>query len=105
MLGFDATFKALADPTRRAILHVLRDGALTAGEISARLGVAPSALSFHLRALKGADLVSDQRRGQFIEYRLNASVLDEVIGYLMAQFGGRSAADAVGSPAAEEARR
>lgn len=87
MLGFNETFRALADPTRRAILAALRRGPLFAGQIAEQLHVPPSALSFHLRVLRTADLVSDCRRGQFIQYTLNTSVVDDVIRFLMDGLG------------------
>lgn len=87
MLGFDRTFKAMSDPTRRAILRVLRGGARNAGQIKDDIGIAANALSFHLRILKDADLVRDRRKGQFIEYELNTTVMDDMIRFLMDNFG------------------
>lgn len=97
MLGFDTTFRALADPTRRAILRQLRDKPLAAGELAERLGVAPSALSFHLRTLREAGLIGDERRGQFIYYGLETSVVQDLVRTLLDTFGAGEAPPPGGS--------
>lgn len=86
-MAFQETFKALSDPTRRAILNLLKSGAQTAGEIGAHFDMTGATVSHHLSVLKDAGLVSDERRGKFIYYELNVSVLDEIVGWLAALKG------------------
>ena len=80
-------FKVLADPQRREILTMLRDGRINAGEIAQRLGVSPAALSYHLKLLKAADLVLEYRQKNYVYYELNTSVFEELILWVR-QFGG-----------------
>lgn len=81
-MGFQETFKALSDPTRREILHILRDGAKTAGEIGSHFNMTGATVSHHLAVLRQAGLVTDDKRGKWIYYELNLSVLDEITGWL-----------------------
>ena len=81
-MGFQETFKALSDPTRREILRLLRDGAKTAGEIGAHFDMTGATISHHLSVLREAGLISDDRRGKYIYYELNLSVLDEIAGWI-----------------------
>jgi len=69
-------FKALADPTRRQVLQLLKDGPLTAGEIAEHVPVAKPTLSMHLAVLRQAELVRSEKNGTSITYWLNASVLE-----------------------------
>ena len=81
-------FKVLSDNQRRDILVMLKDGRLSAGDIAERLGVTPAALSYHLKLLKGADLVLEYKHKNFIYYEINTTVLDEMIMWI-GQFGGK----------------
>lgn len=81
-MGFQETFKALSDPTRRAMLELLKDGARTAGDIGSHFDMTGATASHHLSVLKEAGLVSDQRRGKYIYYDLSLSVLDEITGWV-----------------------
>lgn len=78
-MGLQQTLKALADPIRREILNLLKSGRMSAGEICDHFPVTGASVSRHLSVLKEADLVRDQREGQFIYYELNASVLEEIL--------------------------
>ena len=78
-LSIQNTLKALADPTRREILNMLKKSRLSAGAIAEHFEMSAPAVSKHLTVLKEADLIRDQREGKFVFYELNASVLDEVL--------------------------
>ncbi len=77
-------FKALADPTRRRVLELLRAEDLTAGEIADHFDMTKPSLSHHLSALKNAGLVDAERDGQNIIYSLNTSVLQDLMGWFYA---------------------
>ena len=81
-MGFQNTMKALADPTRREILELLKKGKLSAGEIGEKFNITAAAISRHLSVLKEADLIRDERQGKFIYYELNVSVLEEIMLWL-----------------------
>lgn len=81
-MGLQNTLRALADPTRRDILDLLKKGTLSAGDITAHFDITAAAISRHLSVLKEADLIRDERDGKFIRYTLNASVLEEALLWL-----------------------
>ena len=80
-------FKVLSDSQRRDILVMLKGGRLSAGEIAERMGLTPAALSYHLKLLKGADLVIEYKQKNFMYYEINVSVFEELILWVK-QFGG-----------------
>jgi len=82
-MGIQTTLKALSDPIRRQILDLLKPGRMSAGEIAEKFPVSGAAVSKHLSVLKEADLIRDTRDGKFIYYELNASVLEEVMLWLV----------------------
>ncbi len=89
-MGIQNTMKALADPTRRTILNLLKKNRLSAGEIAEHFDMSLPAISKHLSVLKDADLIRDQREGKYIFYELNASVLDEALLWLKDLRGEKS---------------
>ncbi|WP_195780946.1 autorepressor SdpR family transcription factor [Priestia megaterium] len=84
------TFKALADPTRRKMLELLKERDLTAGEISEYFNMTKPSISNHLKILKQADLVQDEKRGQFVIYSLNTTVFQDLIGWFFSFQKGES---------------
>ena len=86
-MSFQATFKALSDPTRREILELLKTGPMTAGEIVERFPTTGATVSHHLAVLRGAGLVLDEKKGKYITYELNMTVIQEIMSWA-ASFGG-----------------
>jgi DNA-binding transcriptional ArsR family regulator len=72
-------FKALADPTRRQILQLLKQRPMTAGEIAEHFPTSKPTLSAHFAVLREADLVGSEKSGKNVTYWLNASVLEETL--------------------------
>lgn len=85
-------FKALADPTRRRILELLRSADLTAGELADHFDMTKPSISHHLNTLKAAGLVDAEREGQSIVYSLNTSVLQNFMSWFYT-FTDRSDSD------------
>ncbi len=78
-MGIHHTLKALADPVRREILNLLKQGSMSAGEITDHFEVTGASISRHLSVLKEADLIRDKREGKYIIYDLNVSVLEDIL--------------------------
>lgn len=76
-------FAALSDPTRRAILKMLRSGSKAAGEIAEAFHLTKPTLSHHFRVLRAAGLVRAERRGTSIVYTLQTNVLEDLATELM----------------------
>lgn len=76
-------FRALNDSTRRAMLEMLREGALTAGDIAERFPFSKPTISHHLNLLRKADLVTRRKQGLYVTYSLNTTVLDEILSWLL----------------------
>ncbi len=87
-MALQATLKALADPIRREILNLLKQGRMSAGEIADHFPVTAASISRHLAVLKEADLIRDEREGKYIYYDLNASVLEEIMLWITTLTGG-----------------
>ena len=83
----NAAFKALSDPTRRQILNLLKEKDLTAGEISDHFNISKPSISQHLKILKMAELVQDEKQGQYVLYSLNTTVFQELISWALEFIG------------------
>jgi len=79
-------YRALADPTRRRIIQLLRERDMTAGELADHFPLAKPTLSGHFAVLREADLIQGEKNGTAITYHLNVSVLEEALVTLMTLF-------------------
>jgi DNA-binding transcriptional ArsR family regulator len=80
-------FKALADPTRRNILGLLRQGEMTAGDLAEKFDMTKPSMSHHFAVLKDADLLTSRRQGQQIWYGLNTTVVQDLMAWAMDLIG------------------
>ncbi len=79
----NAIFKALNDETRRDILELLRKQEMTAGDIADQFHISKPSISHHLDILKRADLVSSEKKGQFVVYSLNTTIIEDILQWII----------------------
>lgn len=82
MKQLNVTFKALTDPTRRKIIELLKERDLTAGEIAQHFEMTKPSISHHLNLLKQAEIIVDEKKGQFVYYSLNTTVFQDVMYWI-----------------------
>lgn len=79
----NSLFKALNDETRRQIIELLKEKDMNAGEIANRFNISKPSISHHLDILKRADLITSEKKGQFVEYSLNTSILEDLLNWIL----------------------
>jgi len=79
----NSLFKALNDETRRSIVDLLGKKDMNAGEIADEFNISKPSISHHLDILKRADLVTSEKKGQFIVYSLNTTILEDLIKWII----------------------
>ena len=82
-VALNEVFKAVADPTRREILRLLRHEEMSAGDLAARFDMTKPSMSHHFAVLKAAGLLTSRREGQTIWYALNTTVLEDVLAWTL----------------------
>jgi DNA-binding transcriptional ArsR family regulator len=99
----NSLFKALSHPVRRRIIEMLRAGPKTSGDIASAFDMSWPTITGHLNALKEAGLVSPERSGQTIRYRLDISAVEEALAFLLDVAGaGRGSPGPAGPHPSEE---
>ena len=83
------TIKALSDPTRRRILELLKKGPMSAGELGKEFDMTGATMSHHLSILKKAGLVQDNKKGTFIYYEINTSVMEDLLSWVVSFMGDK----------------
>lgn len=76
-------WNAMADPTRRKILELLKKQDLNAGQIAEKFNMTKPSISHHLNILKQADLVTAEKQGQFVSYSINTSVFEDLLTIIL----------------------
>lgn len=76
-------FKALNDETRRQIIELLKEKDMNAGDIADQFNISKPSISHHLEILKRADLITSEKKGQFVEYSLNTSILEDLLNWIL----------------------
>lgn len=79
----NSIFKALNDETRRSIIELLKDKDMNAGEIAGEFNISKPSISHHLDILKRADLITSEKKGQFVEYSLNTTILEDLLSWII----------------------
>ncbi|MEC3964769.1 autorepressor SdpR family transcription factor [Flagellimonas halotolerans] len=79
----NSLFKALNDETRREIVELLKEKDMNAGEIAERFQISKPSISHHLDILKQANLVTSEKKGQFVEYSLSTSILEDLLNWIL----------------------
>ncbi|WP_297702803.1 autorepressor SdpR family transcription factor [uncultured Eudoraea sp.] len=79
----NSLFKALNDETRREIVALLKEKDMNAGEIAKKFKISKPSISHHLDILKRADLIISEKKGQFVEYSLNTTILEDLLNWIL----------------------
>jgi len=79
----NSIFKALNDETRRSIIELLKDKDMNAGEIAGEFDISKPSISHHLDILKRADLITSEKKGQFVKYSLNTTILEDLLSWII----------------------
>ncbi|MCB0374070.1 MAG: winged helix-turn-helix transcriptional regulator [Muricauda sp.] len=79
----NSLFKALNDETRRQIVELLKEKDMNAGEIAERFNISKPSISHHLDILQRADLITGEKKGQFVEYSLNTTILEDLLNWIL----------------------